>query len=305
MHYIATHNGVFHADDVFAVAALQLMDPTLSVIRTREPKVILEAAYVVDVGGTHDPNLGRFDHHQKGRAGARPNGVLFSSFGLVWAALGKKILHALRLNDLQEEGLLPRIIDTVDRTLVQPIDALDNGQELYSTKIPSFEGIHGFGVGSVISSFNPTWLKEKSFEHSFFVAVSVANDVLLNVISDALAKEVAKSVIREALQCDQGKPVLVLDTFVPWAEQVRDESTHTLYCVFPSETGTWMVQGVNKTPGTFDLRRPLPEAWAGLRDGEFQAATGVEDGVFCHPGRFICGAQTKEGALRLAELALR
>jgi uncharacterized UPF0160 family protein len=66
-----------------------------------------------------------------------------------------------------------------------------------------------------------------------------------------------------------------------------------------------MVQAVNARAGTFESRKLLPEAWAGLRDAAFSAAVDLPDGVFCHPGRFICGAKSKASALRLAELALR
>jgi uncharacterized UPF0160 family protein len=48
----------------------------------------------------------------------------------------------------------------------------------------------------------------------------------------------------------------------------------------------------------------LPKAWAGLRNQELAAVTGVQDSVFCHSNLFIGGARSMEGALRLAELAL-
>ena len=32
--------------------------------------------------------------------------------------------------------------------------------------------------------------------------------------------------------------------------------------------------------------------------------TKVEDAIFCHPGLFICGAKSKEGAIALAKLAI-
>ena len=40
---------------------------------------------------------------------------------------------------------------------------------------------------------------------------------------------------------------------------------------------------------------------AGTADPEL---TGVPDAVFAHPGRFVCGATSREGAIRLAEAAL-
>jgi uncharacterized UPF0160 family protein len=51
-------------------------------------------------------------------------------------------------------------------------------------------------------------------------------------------------------------------------------------------------------------RKDLPLAWAGLRGVDLAAVCGVADAVFCHNGRFIAGAGSLEGALRMAELAL-
>lgn len=48
----------------------------------------------------------------------------------------------------------------------------------------------------------------------------------------------------------------------------------------------------------------MPEEWAGLRGEEFQKITGVHDAIFCHPGAFILGAESKEGIKKLADLVL-
>jgi hypothetical protein len=65
---IITHNGIFHADDVMAVALLhEFIDPLIPVVRTRNitqedinnPKV-----WIVDVGGVYDQDLNNYDHHQ-------------------------------------------------------------------------------------------------------------------------------------------------------------------------------------------------------------------------------------------------
>ena len=52
-------------------------------------------------------------------------------------------------------------------------------------------------------------------------------------------------------------------------------------------------------------RADLPEAWAGLRDAELAAVTGVPDAGFCHNGRFIASARSYEGIRAMAALALR
>ena len=50
MKTIVTHDGSFHADDVFAVATLLKLFPDANVIRTRDTSVIERADVVVDVG---------------------------------------------------------------------------------------------------------------------------------------------------------------------------------------------------------------------------------------------------------------
>src|SRR3712207_2394728 len=87
---IATHSGKFHADDVWAVAALYILYPQADLIRTRDPERIATANFVVDVGGIWDPQSGKFDHHQKGFNGARPSGVVYASAGLVWKECGAR-----------------------------------------------------------------------------------------------------------------------------------------------------------------------------------------------------------------------
>jgi len=60
---VVTHDGNFHADDVFSIAVLKTIFPTLTLIRTRDKHVISQADIVIDVGNEYDPETGRFDHH--------------------------------------------------------------------------------------------------------------------------------------------------------------------------------------------------------------------------------------------------
>jgi len=100
---VATHPGNFHADDVFAVAVLELVHGSLEVVRTRDADAQAAADVRVDVGGRHDPASGDFDHHQKGGAGERENGIRYASFGLVWREYGERLnrfgKHLLFLTD--------------------------------------------------------------------------------------------------------------------------------------------------------------------------------------------------------------
>jgi uncharacterized UPF0160 family protein len=70
------------------------------------------------------------------------------------------------------------------------------------------------------------------------------------------------------------------------------------------KTDEWRLVAMRLNPNSFENRKDFPKDWAGLRDEEFQKVSGVSDAVFCHRGLFLAGAKTKEGAIKLAQIAL-
>jgi len=282
---IVTHNGPFHADDALACAILRMAGFAGPVIRTRDPKLIEGGGVVVDVGGVYDPTTLRFDHHQKGGAGVRPNGVPYSSAGLVWRHFGASIA--------------PGVEGEVESDLIWAVDALDCG---YGNRSIA-EGVEHHTFSSVIAGFNPCWHENETFDDAFARAVEFAHNHLRRVISSAqgrmLALEGARHAIANAIE---GK-IIVLDRFMPVMQTVVEESADALFLVFP-QADDWLVQCVPPSMGSFGQRKPLPEAWSGLRNGDLAAVTGVADSVFCHNARFIGGARSREGAIALAKLAL-
>src|SRR3989344_4441212 len=101
---IITHNGSFHTDDVFAVATILLVlkekQVVTQIVRTRDAVLIASGDFVVDVGSVYDAAHERFDHHQVGGAGARPNGVPYAAFGLVWKKHGTELISSPDVSDL-------------------------------------------------------------------------------------------------------------------------------------------------------------------------------------------------------------
>lgn len=288
---IGTHNGVFHADDVFAVAALELyysaMGKSCHTIRTRDQKELDHCDVVVDVGDVFDAETNRFDHHMKGGAcPPRYNGVPYSSFGLVWRKFGALICNSAAVADI------------VDRNLVQGVDALDNG---FALSTPGTTGVEVMSVSEIISDMNPGWHEGSDFLGAFLGAVESAKVILRRSIARAQGLVRAETLVCSAIANAFG-PIIVLDTFCPWQDVVVRQSSALFVC-FPAETGDWRVQCVPTEVGGFDKRKALPESWAGLRDAELAALTGVDDAIFCHDKRFIAGAQSKAGAIKLAHLA--
>lgn len=288
---IGTHDGVFHADDVFAVAALQRVFVNTIIVRSRNPEVLEKCGILVDVGGVYDADVNKFDHHQKGRAGERPNGVLYSSFGLVWAKYGEHICGS------------KEVADVVDRRLVQHVDAIDNGQQLFEGP-PRFHGCAQFNVSTFISLMNPRYDEGSDYESGFYASLTLADHILDRLIESIRGEIAAREQVRQACLAAGNSEVVVFHRFLPWQTSVLDyASPNAKYVVFPSEAGTWMVQTIPIAPGSFTPRAPLPEAWGGLRDKEFRETTGLSGAVFCHPGRFIMGASDLPTALQLAAMA--
>ena len=282
---IATHNGNFHADDVFSVAALKNIFPAVELIRTRDLDVMAKADIVLDVGGVHDAQTGRFDHHQKGGAGERENGIPYSSFGLIWQHYGLEIC-----------GGNQAVADSVDGSLVSTIDAIDCGH---------VEGVAtGISLSQTISMFNPTWQEAGNFDECFDEAVKFASRVLTRFIATASGGINAKSIVIKAIENAEDPRLIILEKYTPWKTTVHKNSKDALFMVYPSQEGQWRIQTVPVELGSFEDRKSLPQTWAGLSGDELQQVTGINDAMFCHNGLFIAGAQSFESVMKMAAIAL-
>lgn len=282
---VVTHNGNFHADDVFSIAALKSIFPSFTLIRTRDLSIIAGADLVIDVGGEYNSDTGRFDHHQRGGAGARDNGIPYSSFGLIWKKYGVEICNG-------NEALA----QAVDKNLVSTIDAIDCG---YSETVSQ-----GISLSQSISMFNPTWQEPKEFDACFDEAVEYAVRILARFIASAKGGIEARGIVEKAIKNADDARVIVLAQYTPWKTTVHALSTEALFMVYPSETQQWRIQAVPVEPGSFKDKKSLPLEWAGLANEELAQVTGLSDAMFCHNGRFIAGADSFESIMKMATMAL-
>jgi len=289
---IVAHDGVFHADDIFAVATLlvYLEGKDVEIIRSRDAVVVETGDFVVDVGLVYDPSINRFDHHQIGGAGLRENGVPYASFGLVWKQFGEQICGS------------KEVFEKIDVTLVQPIDATDCGVKFIETKI---EGLYPYDIGLFFNTFNKGF-KEKNVDNTkiFIEVVGLAKTVLNREISKLQDLLSVRDIVKKTYEDSVDKRVIVFDQFYPAGEFL---ATHKepLYTIFPNEDGLWVIKAVQDNSNDFVNRKDLPASWAGKNNEELEKETGIPGSVFCHTGRFIAVAKTKEAALRLAEIALK
>jgi uncharacterized UPF0160 family protein len=192
----------------------------------------------------------------------------------------------------------------VDARLVQGVDAIDTG---FTLTRPVVDGVRPLDVTDLLDGFNPVWDAPTSPEDRlarFEQAVAVARDVLARAIAGARARSRAHDLVRTAIAAAEDPRVVVLEQALPWHEPVVTGAPDALYVVYPKSDGSWGAQAVPVALGTFENRRPLPAAWAGLQAAELAALTGVPDAMFCHSARFLAVARSREGVLALVARAL-
>ncbi|MDP1625269.1 MAG: MYG1 family protein [bacterium] len=286
---VVTHDNHFHPDDVCAVAVLHIiLKGKYRLVRTRDPKIIEKADYVVDVGDIHDPLRQRFDHHQKGGAGARENGIPYASFGLVWKEYGEDLTGS------------KDAADDIDKSVVAFADAMDNGVDLAKG---STSPVPVYSFSDFLFSWNPVWNEEQDFDRGFRVALSYAVAMLEGEILKVQAQVMGKKITEEIYQKTEDKRIIVLDGPYPW-RSVLISHPEPRFVIRPTETGVWNVKAVPVSKTSFETRISFPAEWAGLRGEELETVSGVPGATFCHNGRFVAVTKTKEGALALAKKAL-
>lgn len=287
---IITHSGNFHTDEVFACAVLSLLNNgNIEIIRSREKEVWATGDYVVDVGGEYDSARGRFDHHQEGGAGVRPNGIPYSSFGLVWKEFGEKISGS---------SYVARIID---ERIVQPVDAGDNGFETFGVR----GEVAPYILQDAISAFRPGWNESRTEDEGFFDAIPFAEKILAREIARTKTEEEGKKYAEESYAKAEDKRIIILEDHFPWYEALGTKP-EPLFVVKPDRgnMGKWKIEAVRSDVHSFKNRKNLPSAWAGKMGDDLAKISGVNDALFCHNKLFVAVAGSKEGALKLAKIAV-
>lgn len=271
-----THGGTFHADDVFATALLQILNPEIEIERGFKAPPESDDIIIYDIGG------GRYDHHQKNKEYRYDEyneynnwEIAYSSIGLLWRDFGSM----LTINEDAWESVDSFITD---------IDNSDNTGSKESICI-------------AISSFNPDWDSVESVDDQFWKAVAFAKTVLQNLIDSANSKERAKAVVDKAVEknISGDKRILVLNKFVPCREYLSYQYPDIYFFIFPSNRGGFNIQTVPDidTDGTACNRIDFPAEWLGNPDKSFGM-------TFCHPGNWLASTTTVEEAINVAKVAI-
>lgn len=326
---VAVHPNPHHADDVFCVACVLIMNPNVKIIRTRNKEELEKVDFRIDVGGKYDPNTGDYDHHQNdfNERHANPNeakhkkGPKYCAFSLIWRHYATDIIKAILFNlnkaTNKEWNITDDIIDyinqSIEETLVASIGAMDNGeQKTYyldtgSIRLPT--------IVKFIQNYNPcTWIEGWDHDRFFFKAVNMAITYLEREVIKLYGQVQAVDPVLEAV--DKAKDgIMILNQYLPWGPvftRFPFDTKDIKMVMYPSTEG-WMFQSplikmlVDKDRFQIELpngerrkyRYIIPTNLWGADENRIKEITGIDDGIFIHATGFVGGTKTKEAAIAL------
>lgn len=297
--HLVTHSGGFHADELLSSVILSRLYPDAQIVRSRAPDWITPASdrIIYDVGGAYDAEAQIFDHHQRG-APLRDDGQPYSSFGLIWKHYGRAYLAAMGLPADHIEA----IHQGFDAKFVLPVDLMDNGAISPATAGP----LADLTLPSLLETLKPVFDNKEpgADDRGFQSALSIARMIVEAAIGQRAAKLRAETMVLEAIAATGEGRVLELPMGMPFRPAiVKAGANHLLFVIHPRDKD-WCITGIRKAEGSFEQRADLPAAWAGLSNGDLEAVCGVKGATFCHNGRFIAAANSRNAILDMAEIAV-
>ncbi|MDY0365868.1 MAG: MYG1 family protein [Arcobacteraceae bacterium] len=223
---IATHNKIFHADEVSAVALLELFTEDEYIVQRVDHNTTDFSKYdfVIDIGRKYD-NQKYFDHHQyKGGK---------SSAGLIWDYIG--------LN--KQYSKISKLIDLIDKNDV----GIEKAKEFeYSSLIKCFnnsEDIYGYEQ-------DVQFTKAVEFAKTVFISYKNLDEEQIK------AKEIIN---RSYFFCDN-KSVIELDEFtISWGKYINYQTMPQIKAVVWNDIydNNWKIQLVSKSPDSFETNSKL------------------------------------------------
>ncbi|PHH67682.1 hypothetical protein CDD80_612 [Ophiocordyceps camponoti-rufipedis] len=223
---------------------------------------------------------------------------------------------------------------------VEALDAHDNGVDVYDSAALSAAAITprfsqaGFTLPAMVGRLNLEWNDPLVLSGTDAAAVQKLEDEHFLSASRRIGEEFeseldyclgswlpARAVVRRAFanrfKYDGEGRLLVFghDDLLspPWKDHLfslegaADGASPVLYVLYrekPNPEAKWRIQCVPESRDSFVSRKPLPEAWRGVRDEDLSGVTGIPGCVFVHASGFIGGNATWEGVREMAAKAL-
>lgn len=330
---IATHDGIFHCDEILACFMLQQLPAyaNATIIRTRKPEQIDAADIVVDVGAVYNEATLRFDHHQKtfthtmaslrptefAGAGADKWNIRLSSAGLIYAHFGEQVIRAIlkKTADDDDTNMLRSVYAQVYANFIQEIDAIDNGVPMFDGGEPRYRICSD--LSSRVANFNAPWnstggddatAADVKFEEAKqLVGAEFIDKVQYYACNWWPARAIVDRAVSNRFDISDSGEILELDESCPWKNHLFDIEVErqcvgvAKFVIFKGMVADdWRVIAVPKEVKSFLCRQYLAKEWRGIGKDELRQVSGIETANFVHANGFIGGCTTRAGAVQMA-----
>jgi len=262
MKRILTHNGIFHADEVTAIALIKVfIDPELEIDRVSHNEVIenpQDYDFIIDIGQKYDTEKW-FDHHH-----IDPEEQQIASAGLIWNYI------AAKFDKICIDEAYPSISKFIEQVDLNDIGQLKADQ---------------FSIIDLIKHLNESNIYSVEQYNSFLYAT----DTISKYIIKLKGKDELKSKAKYQLECCEIKDNIIISSqFIPEWQSVLVGSKIGYFMWFDKNQNIWKVQVVPKHLDSFESAYTLePEC----KNNEVE---------FVHNAKFFA-VGSKEGLLKLIE----
>lgn len=221
---ILTHAGVFHADEVSAIALLLRVYPGTTIQRTYDPETIKAAqaddeVLVLDIGRVFEPEHGCLDHHQD------PTLPASNILAMRWIVSEFSPLPTRPISNFD------RVSELLENNFFGYISLVDTGEVIETAETPPT-------INSIIRSCNNLPGTE---DENFHTALLIMRSVLDAQIATARKRIEAEKMWAETIRLSDGK-IAVWDSpdhIVGWHEMA--EADNVQFLVTPNARGGYQI----------------------------------------------------------------
>jgi uncharacterized UPF0160 family protein len=177
--------------------------------------------------------------------------------------------------------------------LVSYVDDVDNGRVEEQKDIPCY--------CSIVNVYNTFATTMAEFDAQFHLASNMSQQIVAGIHQRViLDKENYELIVSGMLAAQRTQTRFIeFPHHVSWKSTYfanGGESHPTEFVIYPTMYNTWQISAIPPVEGSFAQKKSFPASWAGLRDEELSAVTGVPS-IFCHKNRFIAVFETRDAAL--------
>lgn len=336
---VMTHSGVFHADEVMALALCRYLKgfEKINIVRTRKFEIFQYADLLADVGHEFNPEKLRYDHHMsdfKEKFNDSSN-IILSSAGLVYKYHGKEaiknILTSWKKTDLTSDDIIDLLFNKIYERLIKFIDGVDNGiEEAYDSQGDVFYPIYkdGTGYDSRISRLNPNKLKKSDSSSQFRKALKIAEEEFIILLTELVFDyfpnySIIKKAYYDRFNFDKSGNLMFLEEDIFFKDiifEIEEEENKSIknedvnmeqnsdnklyFVIVKCKPKDVRIKTIPFLMGSMNLRKGICKKFRGLRGKELEDISGISDVNFVHNTGFIGGCYSLEAALQIAKLSV-